>query len=273
MNFIDNEHEEFFEEKMKELSKLGKTDVYYKSLVYTLSICETTREHFNEIFDIRKSELDLDSIQKGWQTSTSLKVTRMALNLWNHNLMYDSEEDLRNEKISSSYAPSEIFCCSYAPYFWEAVKIRYPEYTKEIGIAHRERYSKVITHIEDSNDKPTGIYIRTSKRNEEETLKKVAEYCKDCNIKSTIIYMDIGYSGLDIERKALQVLKKDIESSKIKEILYLKLESLFRNPIEFNEFAEKCEKNNVDICCLMSKNTKEAVLLNNIILDIYDKDY
>lgn len=273
MNFIDNEHEEFFEEKMKELSKLGKTDVYYKSLVYTLSICETTREHFKEIFNIRKSELDLDSIQKGWQTSTSLKVTRMALNLWNHNLMYDSEEDLQNEKISSSYAPSEIFCCSYAPYFWEAIKIRYPEYTKEIGIDHRERYSKVITHIEDSEDKPTGIYIRTSKKNEEETLKKVTEYCKEFDIKNTIIYMDIGYSGLDAERKALQVLKKDIEASKIKEILYLKLESLFRNPIEFNEFESKCEKNNIGICYLMSKKTKETVVFDENSLDISEKDY
>ena len=54
----------------------------------------------------------------------------MALNLWNHSIMYDSEEDLEKGHISSSYAPSEIFCCSYAPYFWEAIKIRYPEYTK-----------------------------------------------------------------------------------------------------------------------------------------------
>ena len=45
--------------------------------------------------------------------------------------MYDSEKDLEDEKISSSYAPSEVFCCSYAPYFWEGVKIRYPEYTRE----------------------------------------------------------------------------------------------------------------------------------------------
>ena len=45
--------------------------------------------------------------------------------------MFDSEEDLENEKISNCYAPSEIFCCSYAPYFWEAIQIRYPEYTIE----------------------------------------------------------------------------------------------------------------------------------------------
>ena len=132
MNFIDDEHKSFFENKMKELNKLGKKDVYYKSLVYTLGICETTREHFKEIFNINQSEVNLDSIQKGWQTGTSEKVTRMAFNLWNHSLMYDSEDDLDKEKISSSYAPSEIFCCSFAPYFWEAIKIRYPEYTNYI---------------------------------------------------------------------------------------------------------------------------------------------
>ena len=54
----------------------------------------------------------------------------MAFNIWNHNLMFDSEEDLINDKKSSAYAVSEIFCCSYAPYFWEAIKIRYPEYTQ-----------------------------------------------------------------------------------------------------------------------------------------------
>ncbi len=132
MNFIDDEHKSFFENKMEELAELGKKDVYYKSLVYTLGICETTREHFKEIFNINQSEVNLDAIQKGWQTGTSEKVTRMAFNLWNHSLMYDSEDDLENEKISSSYAPSEIFCCSFAPYFWEAIKIRYPEYTNYI---------------------------------------------------------------------------------------------------------------------------------------------
>lgn len=132
MNFIDDEHKSFFENKMEELAELGKKDVYYKSLVYTLGICETTREHFKEIFNVNQSEVNLDAIQKGWQTGTSEKVTRMAFNLWNHSLMYDSEDDLDKEKISSSYAPSEIFCCSFAPYFWEAIKIRYPEYTNYI---------------------------------------------------------------------------------------------------------------------------------------------
>ena len=29
------------------------------------------------------------------------------------------------------YTVEELFCCSYAPYFWQAIQIRYPEYTQE----------------------------------------------------------------------------------------------------------------------------------------------
>lgn len=130
IKFMDKYHEEFFNKKIMEAERYGKTDIYYKALIYTLSICESTREHFAEIFNIETSEINLDCIHTGWQTSTSMKVTRMALNLWNHSLMFDSEEDLEKEIISEHYAPSEIFCCSYAPYFWEAIKIRYPEYTE-----------------------------------------------------------------------------------------------------------------------------------------------
>ena len=105
VNFMDNDHKSFFYSKLNKLQVLGKTDVYYLSLVYTLSICETTREHFSNIFNIEKGEINLDAIKAGWQTGTSEKVTRMAFNLWNHSIMFDSEEDLENEKISNCYAP------------------------------------------------------------------------------------------------------------------------------------------------------------------------
>lgn len=155
VNFIDNDHKSFFYSKLNKLQVLGKTDVYYLSLVYTLSICETTREHFSSIFNIEKGEINLDAIKAGWQTGTSEKVTRMAFNLWNHSIMFDSEEDFANDKISCCYAPSEIFCCSYAPYFWEAVQIRYPEYTKVlknekmvIDKEHKENENEYVCEIE-----------------------------------------------------------------------------------------------------------------------------
>ena len=59
VNFMDNDHKSFFYSKLNKLQVLGKTDVYYLSLVYTLSICETTREHFSNIFNIEKGEINL----------------------------------------------------------------------------------------------------------------------------------------------------------------------------------------------------------------------
>ena len=130
MKFINEEHEIFYREMLKILYSYGKTDLYYRSLVYTLGISETTREHFRSIFNIKDGEINIDSLQAPWQTDTSEKVTRMAFSLWNR-CAYDSTEDARNNKASSRYNPSEIFSCTYAPYFYEGVKIRYPEYTRE----------------------------------------------------------------------------------------------------------------------------------------------
>lgn len=128
MKFIDDEHEQFYNKKLMILQAHCKTDVYYRAITYTLSICETTREHFDNIFNIRTGEINIDSLQEPYQTGTSMKVTRLAFNLWN-SCNYDSREDCENDKVSTYYSISDIFCCSYAPYFYEAIKIRYPEYT------------------------------------------------------------------------------------------------------------------------------------------------
>lgn len=129
MKFIDEEHKQFLLKKFNDLDNNKKRDVYYLSLIYTLGICKETRKHFEEIFEIGEG-ININSIHSPWQTDTSAKVTRMAFSLWN-GCMYDSDDDRVNGKMSNYYNPSEIFCCSYAPYFYEAIKIRYPEYTGE----------------------------------------------------------------------------------------------------------------------------------------------
>ncbi len=129
MKFIDKEHEEFYNKKFEIMQKYGKTDVYYKATIYILGISEVTRENCENIFSLENGEINISSIKSAYQTSTSAKVTRMAFCLWN-GCNYDSEKDYENEKVSSNYNPSEIFCCAYAPYFWEGIKIRYPEYAK-----------------------------------------------------------------------------------------------------------------------------------------------
>ena len=98
MKFIDIKHKQFFYEKYDEIVKLGKSDVYYKSIIYILGICETTRENFDDIFNVKSGEINIDSIQSPYQTGTSSKVTRMAFSLWN-GCNYDSEKDIENKKI------------------------------------------------------------------------------------------------------------------------------------------------------------------------------
>lgn len=130
MKFFDKEHKDFWNEKYKLMRSMGKTDVYYSSLVYVLGICPVTRDHFNSIFDLKEGLINIDCLQAAWQTSSSEKTTRMAFSLWNR-CCYDSDEECENREASRYYNPSEIFSCGYAPYFYEGVKIRYPEYTRK----------------------------------------------------------------------------------------------------------------------------------------------
>lgn len=74
---------------------------------------------FTELMSVLLENIILfDGLRKGWQTGTSLRTTRLAYNLW---CTYIDE----NPKYST---PDEIFCCSYAPYYFEAIMLRYPEY-------------------------------------------------------------------------------------------------------------------------------------------------
>lgn len=124
--FIDAEHKSFYKEA---LLKCKLKDVYHKALIYCLGISEDTRNHIEEIYDFNAQEIKTDAIIKPWQTSGSLQITRLAFNLFTDGTptIYeykDGSEEQINE--SRKYSVSDIFCTSLAPYFYEAVKIRYP---------------------------------------------------------------------------------------------------------------------------------------------------
>ena len=128
MKFVDDKHEKFYYEKMCELLQYRKNDVYYTSLIYTLAICDITRNHFKNIFNIKEGTININALSEAYQTSTSIKVTRLAFNLFN-SCIYDTDEDIEKDKVSKLYAVDNIFCCTYAPFFYESIKLRYPEYT------------------------------------------------------------------------------------------------------------------------------------------------
>uniref|UniRef100_UPI003AB4EA32 DUF6075 family protein n=2 Tax=Clostridia TaxID=186801 RepID=UPI003AB4EA32 len=72
----------------------------------------------------------LECLQEGWQTSGSLKVVRMAFNLFcNGTPTVNQKKDAKGKlEECSRYSVEELFACEYAPFFWQAIQLRYPEY-------------------------------------------------------------------------------------------------------------------------------------------------
>jgi hypothetical protein len=101
-------------------------DVYHKSLIYALGLLEETRNNFDKLFDAKKSVIIPAALESGWQTSGTLRTCRLAFNLWNGYCGNNRPGD-----SASNYNVDALFCASLAPWYWEAVKVRYPEYADD----------------------------------------------------------------------------------------------------------------------------------------------
>ncbi len=258
MEFVDDEHEKFWNEKNLIMQKYGKTDVYYKSIVYTLGICETTRSNFNKIFSIENGEINIDSINSAFQTGTSEKVTRIAFSLWNR-CNYDSDKDRQKGKVSKYYNPNEIFCCSYAPYFVEALKIRYPEYFR---VYQNNRTIK----INDKNDKEStknyGIYVRSGTKDKflvnieiNDMVKDLLGLARKNDYNVTEIYIDEGFSGRLEGRVSLQKLLDDMNNGKINGVIAESLEQLVREDFVVTKlFLEQVKNGGAEV--IITQNGK-----------------
>lgn len=125
--FKNREHENFYKEY---LPQCRYQDTYHKALVYCLGIDRDTRDHVRQIYDFQTGSVKPECLCEGWQTSGSVKIIRMAFNLYCNgtpSLYNYAEDDLEGQlKECQYYTVEELFCCGYARYFWEAVKIRYP---------------------------------------------------------------------------------------------------------------------------------------------------
>lgn len=101
------------------LNRCKAMDSYHRALIYILTAVPALRNNIDACFNFEKDEIKPESLAAGWQTSGTTKLTRFAYNLWNG---YDDK----------SCTPYDLFDCSFAPYMYEAVKLRYPEYTRQL---------------------------------------------------------------------------------------------------------------------------------------------
>ena len=127
IRFADNEHLEFYAGQMGRLNP----DCYLKALVYTLGICPDTRRRFDALYDVKCRCIVPEEINARWQTGGSLKVTRLAFQLFT-DVVPSAYLDHGNPDYDecARYSVSDIFCCGFAPLFVEAIKLRYPEYMR-----------------------------------------------------------------------------------------------------------------------------------------------
>ena len=117
IKFTSKEHKNFYKEM---LQKSGNSDSYHRAFFYCIGISDTTRRNAGRIFDFEQDRIKPDGLHEGWQTG---RLTRLAFNLWNGYV------EPGEERMSSPY---EIFGCNYAPYFYEAIRLRYPEYCRDL---------------------------------------------------------------------------------------------------------------------------------------------
>jgi hypothetical protein len=130
LHFTENEHLKFYAEQLTKLNP----DCYLKALIYALGICSTTRRRFGSLYNFKDRCIVPEAVNTAWQTSSSLKVTRLAFQLFTDGMpsafLCPDQPDVDECK---RYSVSDIFCCGYAPFFIEAIKLRYPEYMKKLG--------------------------------------------------------------------------------------------------------------------------------------------
>ncbi|MGN0107718.1 MAG: DUF6075 family protein [Hominilimicola sp.] len=130
IKFKNAEHMLFFGENV--INTKSERDIYRKALFYTLGILPETRIHINSLYDFESDFPKLDGFNEAWQTSSTIKMCRLALNLYNGFHYKGSSWDNIEADNNGNFTPYKLFATSDAFYMLEAVKIRYPEYTTQV---------------------------------------------------------------------------------------------------------------------------------------------
>ena len=119
INFKDKTHEMQYSEI---LAKMKNPDCYPRSAAYLIALAKLVPD---DVFDFEDDHILLDGLSKSWQTTSKQRATRLLFNLWN-GWAYENKNAKANAIASSLYSVESIFCdYEYAPYFYEAIRIRF----------------------------------------------------------------------------------------------------------------------------------------------------
>lgn len=107
-------------------------DATVKSLCYCLCLSPNTRDRLENFFDFHAMQPKPECLKNDALSEDDEKAIKMAFNLFSGDTpsINNYGDSINQVKECKSYTVKDLFCSSYAPYFWQAIQIRYPEYTK-----------------------------------------------------------------------------------------------------------------------------------------------
>lgn len=119
MYYYDDEHRKSYNIWLEKRAKYGKLDGYHASLLYLLTATEPTRVNLERMYDYRAGEIEPESINDGFQTGTSIRLTRLAFNLFNGYI---------NKENPVDYSPYYLLDGTVRDLAMQAIEIRYTPY-------------------------------------------------------------------------------------------------------------------------------------------------
>ena len=129
IKFRDEDHERNYNFI---LDMMPYSDIERKALAYLFALDTVCFEHIRDLYDFSDNRILLNGLDKGWQTGTSGRTTRLAFNLYNgycsDRETYIGSDGTEDSLPSAYYSPVYLFCCEYAKFYVEALKIRFPEW-------------------------------------------------------------------------------------------------------------------------------------------------
>lgn len=129
IKFKDKEHEKNYNFI---LGMMPYSNLERKALAYLFALDTVCFEHIRDLYDFSDNRIMLSGLDKGWHTGTSRRTTRLAFNLYNgwctDGETYIGSDGFEEMLPSGYYSPVNLFCCEYAEYYVEAIKIRFPEF-------------------------------------------------------------------------------------------------------------------------------------------------
>ena len=129
IKFRDEDHERNYNFI---LDMMPYSDIERKALAYLFALDTVCFEHIRDLYDFSDNRIMLSGLKKDWQTGTSGRTTRLAFNLYNRHCSdgetYIGSDGTEDSLPSACYSPAYLFCCEYAKYYVEALKIKFPEW-------------------------------------------------------------------------------------------------------------------------------------------------